>query len=123
MTGATPYSLNSLLRINISRNQLARAGRAESRTQLARIQVFVKTRPAVLEEAFVDYAHCLLLIAADRAVDGKDRQDAALVTQRAVVVAIAQLPTSLDRNRTIAAKGPEIIFEVSVGRSVRARHY
>src|SRR6267378_2211399 len=119
MTGATPYLINSLLHINMNRNRLARAGHAEPGTQLARIQVLVKTRPAVFEEAFVDHAHCLLLISADGAADRKDRQDAALVTQRTVVVAIAQVPTSLDRDRTVPAKGPEIIFEVSVGRSVR----
>src|SRR5437016_3823018 len=120
MTAATLNSIDSLLHVKMGRNRIARAVSAQTGTQLARIQVLVKARPAVFEKAFIDDAHGLQLIATYGAVDRKDRQDAALVTQRAVVVPVSQVPTSLDRYRSIAAKCPEIIFEVSVGGSVRA---
>src|SRR5437764_12058137 len=53
---------------------------------------------------------------------GKDRQDAALLARRAVIVTFTKLPTALDRNRTSPVIGTKVIFKVSVRRRVRARY-
>src|SRR6266403_67147 len=122
MTGAALNAVTSRFLVERSRNQRARAGGAQARTQLARIQVLVKAGPDIFEKTFVDHTHFSQLISTHRPTDGKDRENAALVTQGTVVVAFSQFPASFDCYRAIAAKGPEIIFEVRVGCSVRPRH-
>src|SRR6266404_1027248 len=122
MTGAAPNAVTFRFLVERSRNQRARSGGAQARTQLARIQVLVKAGPDIFEKTFVDRAHFFQLISTHGATNRKNRQYSALVTQGTVVVAFSQFPASLDCDRAIAAKGPEVILEVSVGCSVRPRH-
>src|SRR5258708_6598950 len=121
MTGAAPNAVTSRFLVERSRNQRARPGGAQARTQPPRIQVLVKAGPAIFDKAFVDPAHFFQLISNHGATNRKDRQYSALVTQGTVVVAFSQFPASLDRDRANGAKGAEIILEVSVGCSVRPR--
>src|SRR5205814_3914688 len=73
--------------------------RAESGAKLAPIQIPVKTRRAISHQAPVDGQHGRLLALSHAARRREDRQDAALVTARAVVIAIAEFPPPFARDR------------------------
>src|SRR2546427_708 len=96
--------------------------RTQSRAQLRRIQIFIKARPRVAQKSLVHFFDQRQLIATDTPGNGKDRQDAALMTRGAVIIALAEFPASLDGYGSVPAIGAKVIFKVSVRRSVRTRH-
>src|SRR5204863_7727527 len=91
--------------------------RSQPGSELSGVQVPIKPRPPIIKKTFVDRLDKLLLFAAHAARHGKNRQDAALMAERAVVITFAEFPPSLDANRAIALKRSIVIFEIKVGSS------
>src|SRR6266404_408093 len=91
-----------------------RVPRAESRAEFTLIQILIKPWRAIAPETPVDFFNRRMFARIHAALFRKDWEHSALVTSRAVVVAISQLPTALDADRTAASIGPEIILEVCI---------
>src|SRR5207253_914554 len=86
---------------------------------LCGVKIFIKVRPRVIEKSLVHLLDQWQLIANNTTGNGKDWQDAALVTRRAVIVALTELPASLDSDSSVPHIRPKIIFKVNVRRRVR----
>src|SRR6185369_10626760 len=95
-----------------------RVPRAESRSEFTLIEILVKPRRAISSETPVDFFNRRQLVRIYAALFRKDWEHAALVTSRTVIVAVSQLPTALDADRTAASIGPEIILEVCIECSI-----
>src|SRR6266850_1017450 len=123
MTGSTRLAVSTQVRLQSyfgKQRGLVGSDRTESGSKFGRIQISIEARPRVGEETRVDRGHHRLLVATHASGFRENRQHAALMTLRAVVVALAKFPATLDGNRPVATIGPEVIFEVDIGRSFLA---
>src|SRR5260370_40675990 len=123
VTGSTRLAVSTQVRLQSNfGKQRSRAGshRTESGPKFGLIQISIEARLRVGEETRVDRGHHRLLVATHASGFRKNRQHAALMTLRAVVVALAKFPTALDGYRPVATIGPEVIFEINIFRSFLA---
>src|SRR6266511_4695971 len=68
---------------------------AQAWPKLSSVQVTTKTRRSVTEKTFVDCQQSLLLGFTNRTAHGEDRENAAFVKLRAVIIASTQRPLML----------------------------
>src|SRR5436190_24101684 len=94
--------------------EFSRTCRAQPRAKLTHIEVLIKPRRNVIEEALIDCLYNRQFVSTHAAGDGKDRKNAALVTGHTVVIAVPQFPTPFDSDRTVATISAEVVFEVNI---------